>query len=90
MGLLFNQQHAAVAQVQLQEQDACRYVTCPGTQPVGTKLLPEDIIAPPSDLYPHRLWGKPEEVNVRLHVGSDDLNLRSQGQGLGFRVLKIF
>ncbi|CAK9213530.1 unnamed protein product [Sphagnum troendelagicum] len=61
MGLLLNQQHAADAQVQLQEQDACRYVTCPGAQPVGTELLPEDIIAPLSDLYPHRLWGKPEE-----------------------------
>jgi hypothetical protein len=42
---------------------------------VETELLPEDIIAPLSDLYPHRLWGKPEEVNVGLHVGSDDLNL---------------
>ncbi|CAK9266580.1 unnamed protein product [Sphagnum jensenii] len=61
IGLLFNQQHAADAQVQLQEQDDCRYVTCPGAQPVGTELLPEDIIAPLSDLYPHGLWGKPEE-----------------------------
>jgi len=55
MGLLFNQQHTADAQVELQEQDDCRYVTCPGAQPVGTELLPEDIIAPLSDLYPHGL-----------------------------------
>jgi hypothetical protein len=43
---------------------------------MGTKLLPRDIIAPLSNLYPHRLWGTPKEVNVGLHVGSDDLNLR--------------
>jgi hypothetical protein len=61
VGLLFNQQHAADAQVQLQEQDACRYFTCPGAQPVGTELLPEVILAPLSDLFPHRLWGKPVE-----------------------------
>ncbi|CAM6057073.1 unnamed protein product [Sphagnum tenellum] len=64
MGPFFNQQ-AADAQVQLQvinqEQDACRYVACPGAQPVGTESLPGDIIAPLSDLYPRRLWGKPEE-----------------------------
>ncbi|CAK9211812.1 unnamed protein product [Sphagnum troendelagicum] len=64
MGLLFNQQHAADAQVQFQEQDDCRYVTYSGAQPVGTELLPEDIIAPLSDLYPHGLWGEPEEINV--------------------------
>ncbi len=49
---------------------------------MGTELLPEDIIAPLSDLYPHRLWGKPEEVNVGLHVGSDDLNLRKSSSEL--------
>ncbi len=65
-----------------QEQDACRYVACPGAQPVGTESLPRDIIAPLSDLYPRRLWGKPEEVNVRSHVGSDALNLRKSGPGL--------
>jgi hypothetical protein len=27
-------------------------------------------------IYPCRLWGKPKEVNVWLHVGSDDLNLK--------------
>jgi hypothetical protein len=65
-----------------QEQDACRYVACPGAQPVGTESLPGDIIAPLSDLYPRRLWGKPEEVNIGSHVGSDALNLRKSGPGL--------
>jgi hypothetical protein len=40
------------------------------------ELLPRDIIAPLSNLYPHRLWGKPKEVNVRLHVRNDDLNFK--------------
>jgi hypothetical protein len=37
---------------------------------MGTKLLPRDIIVPLSNLYPHRLWGKPEEVksNYMLRV----------------------
>jgi hypothetical protein len=69
-------------QVMNQEQDACRYVACPGAQPVGTESLPGDIIAPLSDLYPRRLWGKPEEVNVGSHVGSDALNLRKSGPEL--------
>jgi hypothetical protein len=53
---------------------------------VGTESLPGDIIAPLSDLYPRRLWGKPEEVNVGSHVGSDALNRRKSGQGLGSMV----
>ncbi len=59
-----------------QEQNAWRYVDCPIIQPMGTKLLPGDIIAPLYNFYPCRLWGKPKEVNVGLHVGSDDLNLK--------------
>jgi hypothetical protein len=43
---------------------------------MGTKLLSRDIITPLSNFYPCRLWGKPKEVNVGLHVGSDDLNLK--------------
>jgi hypothetical protein len=37
-------------------------VTCPGAQPLGTESLPRDILATLSDLYPRRLWGKPEGV----------------------------
>jgi hypothetical protein len=57
-GVVFNQE------VQHQKQlDATRNaVTCPGAQPLGTESLPRDILATLSDLYPRRLWGKPEEV----------------------------
>jgi hypothetical protein len=50
--------------VMTQEQlDATRNaVTCPGAQPLGTESLPRDILAMQSDLYPRRLWGKPEGV----------------------------
>jgi hypothetical protein len=44
---------------------------------MGTKLLPGDIIAPLYNFYPCRLWGKPKEVNVGLHVGNDDLKLKN-------------
>ncbi|KAH9565763.1 hypothetical protein CY35_04G094600 [Sphagnum magellanicum] len=56
-GVVFNQE------VQHQKQlDATRNaVTCPGAQPLGTESLPRDILATLSDLYPRRLWGKPEE-----------------------------
>ncbi|CAK9205423.1 unnamed protein product [Sphagnum troendelagicum] len=30
-------------------------------RPLGTESIPQDIIAPQSDLYPRRLWGNPEE-----------------------------
>jgi len=43
---------------------------------MGTKFLRRDIIAPLFNFYPHRLWGKPKEINVGLHVGNDDLNLK--------------
>jgi len=49
---------------------------------MGTELLPRDIIAPLSNLYPRRLWGKSKEVNVGLHVGSADLNFKKSRSGL--------
>jgi hypothetical protein len=49
---------------------------------MGRELLPWDIIAPLFNFYPHRLWGKAKEVNVELHVGSDDLNLKKSRLGL--------
>jgi hypothetical protein len=49
---------------------------------MGKKLLPRDIIAPLSNFYPRRLWGKAKEVNVGLHVGNNDLNLKKSRLGL--------
>lgn len=37
-------------------------VTCTRGIPQGTENLPPGIITMLSDLYPRRLWGKPEEV----------------------------
>ncbi len=44
-------------QVAVKDADACLEA-----RPLGTESIPQDIIAPQSDLYPRRLWGKPEEV----------------------------
>jgi hypothetical protein len=60
---------------------------------MGTKLLSKDIIAPFSNLYPRRLWGKPKEVNVKLHVGSDGSNFKKSRSRLkvqGFENLLIY
>lgn len=35
---------------------------CTRDRPLGTESLPPGIIHVESDLFPRRLWGKPEEV----------------------------
>ena len=39
-------------------------VTCNRDRPRGTETLPPGIIHVESDLFPRRLWGKPEEVQL--------------------------
>ena len=35
-------------------------------KPRGAEYLPRGIVVPLTDLYPRRLWGKPEEVGSIL------------------------
>lgn len=37
-------------------------VDCSSLPPRGAETLPRGIVVPMTDLYPRRLWGKPEEV----------------------------
>lgn len=34
------------------------------SNPKGAEMLPPDIVAPESDFYLRRLWGKPSEVST--------------------------
>jgi hypothetical protein len=92
-GVVFNQE------VQHQKQlDATRNaVTCPGAQPLGTESLPRDILATLSDLYPRRLWGKPEEdlqdkpkYLLTLTVGLKQKNFVNQCVQKVFYSLQVF
>ncbi|CAK9205358.1 unnamed protein product [Sphagnum troendelagicum] len=62
MNVFLNQQQLADAKVGPPEQVAVKDAdACLEARPLGTESIPQDIIAPQSDLYPRRLWGKPEE-----------------------------
>jgi hypothetical protein len=53
----------------LQVEESAKVSTdCSTLPPRGAEYLPRGIVVPLTDLYPRRLWGKPEEVSSILVV----------------------